>query len=91
MFTMLTGLSIDKSTGLYQWLLNDFNIWPFLILVLGIALLLFFILKLNVNTFVALIITSILVALGLGMNPAGIADALKDGIGGTMEIGRAHV
>lgn len=84
MFTMLTGLSIDKSTGLYQWLLNDFNIWPFLILVLGIALLLFFILKLNVNTFVALIITSILVALGLGMNPAGIADALKDGIGGTM-------
>lgn len=43
MFTMLTGLSIDKSTGLYQWLLNDFNIWPFLILVLGIALLLFFI------------------------------------------------
>ena len=84
MFTMLTGLSIDKSTGLYQWLLNDFNIWPFLILVLGITLLLFFILKLNVNTFVALIITSILVALGLGMNPAGIADALKDGIGGTM-------
>ena len=84
MFTMLTGLSIDKCTGLYQWLLNDFNIWPFLILVLGIALLLFFILKLNVNTFVALIITSILVALGLGMNPAGIADALKDGIGGTM-------
>ncbi|KAA8456422.1 gluconate:H+ symporter [Weissella paramesenteroides] len=84
MFTMLTGLSIDKSTGLYQWLLNDFNVWPFLILVLGIALLLFFILKLNVNTFVALIITSILVALGLGMNPAGIAGALKDGIGGTM-------
>lgn len=84
MFTMLTGLSIDKSTGLYQWLLSDFNVWPFLILVLGIALLLFFILKLNVNTFVALIITSILVALGLGMNPAGIAGALKDGIGGTM-------
>ncbi|MBU7557283.1 gluconate:H+ symporter [Weissella paramesenteroides] len=75
---------MDKSTGLYQWLLNDFNVWPFLILVLGIALLLFFILKLNVNTFVALIITSILVALGLGMNPAGIAGALKDGIGGTM-------
>ena len=84
MFTMLTGLSINKSTGLYQWLLSDFNVWPFLILVLGIALLLFFILKLNVNTFVALIITSILVALGLGMNPAGIAGALKDGIGGTM-------
>ncbi|KAA8432936.1 gluconate:H+ symporter [Weissella sagaensis] len=84
MFTMLTGLTTDKATGLYQWLMNGFNIWPFLILVLGIAVLLFFILKLNVNTFVALIITSILVALGLGMNPAGIADALKDGIGGTM-------
>ena len=84
MFSVLAGLTTDPSTGLYQWMSNGLNVWPFLVLVVGIAILLFLILKAKVNTFVALIITSILVALGLGMNPAGIADALKNGIGGTM-------
>ena len=84
MLTLLAGLTTDPKTGLFQWMTNGFNVWPFLILVVGIALLLFLILKAKINTFVALIITSILVALGLGMNPAGIADALKNGIGGTM-------
>jgi GntP family gluconate:H+ symporter len=83
MFTLLSGVNTDKN-GLYQWLVGGLNVWPFLVLILGIALLLVFILKLKINTFVSLIMISILVALGLGMNPAGIANALKDGIGGTM-------
>lgn len=84
MFTLLSGFTVNPTTGLFQWMMSDVNVWPFLILIIGIALLLFFILKLKVNTFVSLIIISILVALALGMNPAGIGDALKTGIGGTM-------
>ncbi|MCG7194787.1 gluconate:H+ symporter [Fructilactobacillus sanfranciscensis] len=57
---------------------------PFVVLILGIALLLFLIIKLKLNTFVSLIVTAILVALGLGMNPASIADAIKLGIGNTL-------
>ncbi|GAA3182828.1 hypothetical protein GCM10020006_12880 [Fructilactobacillus sanfranciscensis] len=53
-------------------------------MILGIALLLFLIIKLKLNTFVSLIVTAILVALGLGMNPASIADAIKLGIGNTL-------
>lgn len=56
----------------------------FVILLLGILLLLFLIIKVKLNTFVSLIATSILVALGLGMNPADIADSLKNGIGSSM-------
>lgn len=56
----------------------------FVILLLGILLLLFLIIKVKLNTFVSLIATSILVALGLGMNPANIATSLKDGIGSSM-------
>ncbi|PWF99912.1 gluconate:H+ symporter [Levilactobacillus bambusae] len=57
---------------------------PFLVLILGILLLLVLIIRFHVDTFVSLIVTSILVALGLGMNPAKIADALKTGIGSSM-------
>lgn len=56
----------------------------FVILLLGILLLLFLIIKVKLNTFVSLIATSILVALGLGMNPADIADSIKNGIGSSM-------
>ena len=84
MFTSLAGLTTDKATGLYAWMMGDLNVWPFIILVLGILILLFLILKLKVNTFVSLIIISVLVALALGMNPAGIGAALQTGIGGTL-------
>jgi len=84
MLNIAAGLTVDPATGFYQWMLSGLNVWPFLVLVLGIGALLVLILKMKVNTFVSLIITSILVALGLGMHPAGIADALKSGIGGTM-------
>ncbi len=57
---------------------------PFVVLLLGILFLLFLIIRVKLNTFVSLIVTSILVALGLGMNPADIADAMKTGIGGSL-------
>ena len=56
----------------------------FVVLLLGILLLLFLIIKVKLNTFVSLIVTSILVALGLGMNPAEIADTIKEGIGSSL-------
>ncbi|KRL98117.1 gluconate:H+ symporter [Levilactobacillus hammesii] len=56
----------------------------FVVLILGILLLLFLIIRVKLNTFVSLIVTSVLVALGLGMNPADIATSIKDGIGSSM-------
>lgn len=53
---------------------------PFVVLVLGILLLLFLIIKCKLNTFISLIVTSVIVALGLGMNPAHIAVSIKNGI-----------
>lgn len=54
------------------------------ILILGILLLLFLIVKLKLNTFVSLIVTAILVALGLGMNPVQIGNSIKNGIGSAL-------
>lgn len=54
------------------------------VLVLGILFLLFLILKCKLNTFVSLIVTAILVALGLGMNPAQIGTSIEKGIGSTL-------
>ncbi|NLR10281.1 MULTISPECIES: gluconate:H+ symporter [Lactobacillaceae] len=56
----------------------------FVVLILGILLLLFLIIRVKLNTFVSLIVTSVLVALGLGMNPANVATSIKDGIGSSM-------
>ncbi|MCK8635491.1 gluconate:H+ symporter [Apilactobacillus kunkeei] len=57
---------------------------PFVVLVLGILLLLFLIIKCKLNTFISLIFTSVIVALGLGMNPAHIAISIKNGIGNSL-------
>lgn len=57
---------------------------PFVVLVLGILLLLFLIIKCKLNTFISLIVTSVVVALGLGMNPAHIAVSIKNGIGSSL-------
>lgn len=56
----------------------------FLVLLLGIIFLLFLIIKFKMNTFVSLIVTSILVAILLGMNPAQIAVSIKNGIGSSL-------
>ncbi|MQS89171.1 gluconate:H+ symporter [Companilactobacillus mishanensis] len=54
---------------------------PFLVLVLGIALLLFLIIKVKLNTFVSLVVTSIAVGVGLGIPMTKIATSIQDGIG----------
>ncbi|AKP68038.1 gluconate:H+ symporter [Companilactobacillus ginsenosidimutans] len=54
---------------------------PFLVLVLGIALLLFLIIKVKLNTFVSLVVTSIAVGIGLGIPMTKIATSIQDGIG----------
>ncbi len=56
----------------------------FVVLLLGIALLLFLIIRVKLNTFISLILTAVLVALGLGMNPYDIADTITKGIGNSM-------
>lgn len=52
-----------------------------IVLVLGIALLLFLIIKLKLNTFLSLVITSIVVGVGLGIPMTKIATSVQDGIG----------
>ena len=56
----------------------------FLVLLVGIIILLVLIIKVKMNTFVSLIVTSIIVALLLGMNPADIATSIKNGIGSSL-------
>lgn len=56
----------------------------FVVLLLGIIFLLFLIIKLKMNTFVSLIVTSVIVAVLLGMNPADIATSIKEGIGSSL-------
>lgn len=55
-----------------------------LVLFLGIALLLFLIIKVKMNTFISLIFTSVVVGLGLGMNLAEIPVSIEKGIGGSL-------
>lgn len=54
------------------------------VILLGILLLLFFIVKLKLNTFVSLIIVSFLVAMGLGLPLAEIPGVIEEGIGGQL-------
>lgn len=55
-----------------------------LIVALGILFLLFLIVKVKLNTFVSLVIVSILVAIGLGMPLDTIATSIETGIGGQL-------
>lgn len=54
---------------------------PFIVLILGIALLLLLIIRVKMNTFVSLIITSIAVGVGLGIPLTKIATSIQNGIG----------
>ncbi|MYV04798.1 gluconate:H+ symporter [Furfurilactobacillus milii] len=54
---------------------------PFIVLFLGIALLLVLFIRFKINTFLALVITAVLVALGLGMPMDKIATSIQTGIG----------
>lgn len=57
---------------------------PLLIVLIGVVLLIFMIVKLKLNTFVALIITSFIVALMLGLPLAKIPTTIENGIGGQL-------
>ncbi|HAT53915.1 MAG TPA: gluconate permease [Lactobacillus sp.] len=54
---------------------------PFIVLFLGIALLLVLIIRFKINTFLALVVTAVLVAIGLGMPMDKIALSIQTGIG----------
>lgn len=57
---------------------------PLLIVLIGVILLIFMIVKLKLNTFVALVITSFIVALLLGLPLAKVPATIETGIGGQL-------
>lgn len=57
---------------------------PLLIVLIGVILLIFMIVKLKLNTFVALVITSFIVALMLGLPLTKIPTTIETGIGGQL-------
>lgn len=60
------------------------NLIPLFIVALGVIVLLLLIMKLNINTFISLIIVSFLVALALGMQLDEIVGPIEGGMGGTL-------
>lgn len=60
------------------------EIWPLISVVLGIVILLSLIIFLKLNTFISLIITSIVTALLLGMPLDKIMETVEKGMGGTL-------
>lgn len=57
---------------------------PILIVAIGVLLLLFMIMKLKLNTFISLVITSVIVAVSLGMDLSQIISTIEKGIGGQL-------
>lgn len=60
------------------------TIWPLATVVIGIAILLALIIVLKLNTFIALIITSIITAILLGMPLDKIIETIENGMGSTL-------
>lgn len=60
------------------------TIWPLATVVIGIAILLAVIIVLKLNTFIALIITSIITAILLGMPLDKIIETIENGMGSTL-------
>ncbi|WP_204254691.1 MULTISPECIES: gluconate:H+ symporter [unclassified Staphylococcus] len=60
------------------------TIWPLATVVIGIAILLALIILLKLNTFIALIITSIITAILLGMPLDKIIETIENGMGSTL-------
>ncbi|MFC4690746.1 GntP family permease [Dokdonia genika] len=56
----------------------------FFAVIIGISILLFLILKLKMQAFLALLITCIAVGVIAGMQPSSILDSVKNGMGGTL-------
>src|SRR5699024_11140058 len=62
--------------------MNEF--YPLIIVALGVIALLILIMKLQINTFISLIIVSFLVAFALKMPVDEIVGTITDGMGGTL-------
>lgn len=60
------------------------NILPLIIVAAGVIVLLLLITKLQLNTFISLIVTAFLVALALGMPLDEIVTSIQNGMGGTL-------
>jgi Gnt-I system low-affinity gluconate transporter len=56
----------------------------FFVAATGIALLLFLVITLRVPAFIALLVTSLLVGLGSGLEPEQVLNSIKNGMGGTL-------
>lgn len=60
------------------------HILPLLIIAAGVGLLLLLIMKFHLNTFIALIVVSFVIAVALGMPLNEIVDSIEGGLGGTL-------
>lgn len=60
------------------------TIWPLITVVIGIVVLLSLIIFLKLNTFISLIITSIITAILLGMPLDKIIETIENGMGSTL-------
>ena len=71
-------LSVEGRTIMFE------TIWPLITVVIGIVVLLSLIIFLKLNTFISLIITSIITAILLGMPLDKIIETIENGMGSTL-------
>ena len=64
---------------------------PLLIVLIGVIILIFMIVKLKMNTFVGLVITSFIVGLLLGLPLTKIPQTIETGIGGPIRTLSYHL
>lgn len=62
----------------------SYETWLVIATVIGIALLLFLIMKVKLHAFVSLLIASLFIGVASGMNPMEIIDVIESGMGGTL-------
>ncbi|MFC3419084.1 gluconate:H+ symporter [Salinicoccus hispanicus] len=60
------------------------EVWLIIATIIGIALLLFLIMKVQLHAFVSLLIASLFIGLATGMSPMDIIDVIETGMGGTL-------
>lgn len=62
----------------------SYETWLIIATVIGIALLLFLIMKVKLHAFVSLLIASLFIGVASGMDPMEIIDVIESGMGGTL-------
>ena len=72
----------DDGVTFYYVMFNE--IWPLISVVLGIVILLVLIIGFKLNTFISLIITSMITALMLGIPLTKIMETIEKGMGSTL-------